>query len=264
MAYTPMYEMWRINVDGAPYDVMLDLGHGEDYPLATHPWFFGVRIPMMGKNDSGLPSPEELARLDAVENRIRDAIRARDGTYVGRRTGQGNRDLLSYFPARPRGLDDRMRASIGMELLFISRSDPRWEGYQQLLPGPKEWRSIEDAKIIDRLLAAETDPNAQHVLEHVVETSSAKGAEALAGLMRKLELDEIRKEGDGPILVAGVQRTTLDPDKILRVSWILESKSPKGRGRYLGWSADPVGDVDASIESVLDLLGDDFDLDDEA
>ncbi|MFT7583025.1 MAG: hypothetical protein ACI9MR_004711, partial [Myxococcota bacterium] len=71
MAYTSMYEMWRTQVEDKPFDLLLDLGHGEDYPLKTHPWFFGVRIPMTNNNEAGMCSPGESSRLDAVENRIR-------------------------------------------------------------------------------------------------------------------------------------------------------------------------------------------------
>lgn len=264
MAYTPMYEMWRMVVEGAPFDVMLDLGHGEDYPLVTHPWFFGVRLPMTNRNEDGLPSEEEAARLDAVENRVRETLRSRDGVYVGRRTGMGNRDLLIYFPVRPRGLEDRIRASIGMEILFISRSDPRWEGYQQLLPGEKDWRSIEDGKLIAGLLNANTDPKAEHLLEHTVATSLNKGAEALVGLMEKLELEDISVDGERPALVVrGTQRTRLDPEQVLRVSWVLEQKAPKARGSYLGWEAEivPLGDAEGP-QSVVESILADLDLDD--
>ncbi|MCA9516528.1 MAG: DUF695 domain-containing protein [Myxococcales bacterium] len=259
MAYTPMYEIWRVTVEGAPFDVALDLGYGEDFPVPTHPWFFGVRIPMMGKEENGMPTAEERARLDAVENRIREAIKARDGVYVGRRTGLGNRDLLSYFPARPRGLEDRIRASIGMEMLFISRPDPKWDGYQQLLPGPREWRGIEDQKLIDGLLALEADPAAVHALEHHVETPIAKGAEAIERFMEKLGLEGIKTTEGKPFVVSGVQKSALDPESILRVSWMLESKVEKARGEYVGWTADPVVGDDSPLAAVLAALGEDED-----
>lgn len=255
MAYAPMIEMWRTVVEGAAFDVLLDLGHGEDYPLTTHPWFFGVRIPMTNKNEDGLPSKEEADRLDTVENRIRENLRSRDGVYVGRRTGLGNRDLLIYFPARPRGLEDRIRASIGMEILFISRADPSWEGYQQLLPDERDWRRIEDQKTINALLNADTDPAMVHELEHVVETSIAKGAEAIKGLMQRLELEEIVIEGERPsLLVRGIQRTPLDTEAIFRVTWNLESKAPKARGSYQGWQAEPVTNEDSASETPDSLV----------
>lgn len=260
MAYTPMYEIWRVTVEGAPFDVALDLGYGEDFPVPTHPWFFGVRIPMMGKEENGMPTAEERTRLDAVENRIREAIKAREGVYVGRRTGLGNRDLLSYFPARPRGLEDRIRASIGMEMLFISRPDPKWDGYQQLLPGPREWRGIEDQKLIDGLLAREADPAAIHALAHHVETTSAKGAEAIERFMEKLGLTDLTSATEGKLtVVSGVQQSALDPESILRVSWMLQSKVAKARGDYLGWSAEPVVGDDSPLQAVLAALGEDSD-----
>ena len=114
MAYTPAYEMWRTELRMADkeaiFEVMLDLGYAQDYPLSHLPWFFGVRIPMTNSNANGQPAEEELTRLNTVENRIREVVRGREGTFVGRRQGLGNRDLLFYFERRPSGLDDRIRA----------------------------------------------------------------------------------------------------------------------------------------------------------
>lgn len=259
MAYTPMYEMWRVMVGEAPFEVLLDLGHGEDFPLRSHPWFFGIRIPMTNKNADGLPSEEEEERLNAVENRIREVTKQRDGIYVGRRQGQGNRDLLLYFPRRPTGLDDRIRASMGTELLFISRDDAGWKGYEQLLPGPREWRRIEDGRIIAKLLEQNSDPKAEHKVMHRVGTTITKGAEALVELMKKLELLDIETIGKKPdLIVVGTQRTTLDPENILKVSFVLESKADKAKGKYLGWVAEPTGDGGGGSLAVDDL---EFDID---
>lgn len=269
MAYAPMYEIWRTTVGETVFEVALDLGHGEDFPLRTHPWFFGVRIPMTNKNADGLPSEEEAERLDAVENRIREVAKQREGIYVGRRQGLGNRDLLLYFPKRPTGLDDRIRASMGTELLFISRDDAGWKGYEQLLPGPREWRRIEDGRIIAKLLEQNADAKAEHAVMHRVSTSIQKGAEALMELMKKLELDDIQTVGKKPdLVVCGVQKTALDPENLLKVTFILESKAEKARGKYLGWLAEPVGEGGGAVNAVDDLDFDDesldFDLEDES
>lgn len=266
MAYAPMYEKWRVEVGDAIYEVLLDLGHGEDFPLRTHPWFFGIRIPMTNRNADGLPSEEEEDRLNAVENRIREVTKQRDGIYVGRRQGQGNRDLLFYFPRRPTGLDDRIRASMGTELLFISRDDSGWKGYEQLLPGPREWRRIEDGRIIDKLLEQNSDPKVEHRVMHRVSTTIQKGAEALAELMKKLELEDVDIVGKKPeLIVVGIQKTTLDAENILKVSFVLESKADKAKGRYIGWTAEPTGDGGGGLLAVDDLEFDidGMDLDDE-
>ena len=240
MAYSAMYEMWRVEEEGVAVDVLLDLGHAELCPLRNLPWFFGVRMPMTRHSDDGMPEPEEEHRLNLVENRIREVLRARDGQYVGRRTGGGNRDLVFYLPERPRGVEDRLRASVGTELLFISRGDPKWEGYQAMLPTPRDWRQIEDRRIIGALLELDANPEAVHELQHEVETSLDKGAEALLKLFKKLELEDCAIEGNAPQLtVRGVQRTPLDPTLILPVSWVLETKAPQARGVYLGWIAEP-------------------------
>ncbi len=242
MTYSAMYEMWRTVVEEQPFDLLLDLGHGESYPLKTHPWFFGVRIPMTAQDKRGLPPAEEETRLTAVENRIRELVRDRDGIYVGRRTGMGNRDLLIYFDGRPRGIEDRIRSSIGMEILFISRADPEWEGYEQLLPTPRDWRRIEDLKLVNAVMDRGGDAGLVHVLEHRVTTTLQKGAEAIAKLCEKLELSNIEITGTAPELVVTAQQLVqLEDDEALNhVTWHLESKSPKARGEYQGWTTEPV------------------------
>lgn len=241
MSYAPMYETWRVFEEEVGVDVLLDLGHSEDYPVAGFSWFFCVRLPMTRQGEDGMPDAEEEHRLNLVENRIREVLRNRDGCYVGRRTGAGNRDLVFYLPERPKGVEDRLRASVGTELLFISRADKTWEAYHSMLPTPRDWRQIEDRRVIGTLLDADAHPEALHSVCHEIETPIAKGAEALLGLFSKLELEDCTTDGTAPsITVRGVQRTTLDVTSIHRVSWILESKAPKARGIYLGWTADPV------------------------
>ncbi len=238
MPYAPMFELWRRMEDDAPFDLVLDLGHGEDYPLSSHPWFFGVRIPLTQADEDGLPIPEEAERLNLVENRIREAVKVRDGMYVGRRTGGGARDLLFYVNAKPRGLEDRLQMTVGTDILYISRPDPDWQGYESLLPEPREWRQMEDSRLLQDLLDdGDLDPDDVYRLIHRVATPSDKGATALKGLFANLGLTDCKVSGSGAQrVVIGVQVTTLELEPIHKVAWILESRSPKARGQYLGWS----------------------------
>jgi hypothetical protein len=272
MPYTPAYEMWRIEVRTAEkdaiFEVMLDLGHAQDYPLPNLPWFFGVRIPMTNCNANGQPAEEELTRLNTVENRIREVVRGREGTFVGRRQGLGNRDLLFYFERRPSGLDDRIRASVGMEILFISKADPQWQGYDQLLPDARGVRAIKDGHTIAELVGRNADPDREHAVVHTVQTSLQKAAEKLQEFMgEKLGLDDVTIEPMGrELVVSGTQRTPLDSIKIGEISYKLEQSAPKARAEYLGWTAMPVGDNVATGEDGdgdldLDLDLDDLDLD---
>lgn len=262
MAYTPMFEMWRTTQGEMIFEILLDLGHGEDFPLRGHPWYFATRMPMTNRNAEGLPSDEEEERLNTVENRIREVAKSREGLYVGRRQGQGNRDLLFYFPRRPQGLEDRIRASMGTEILFISRDDSKWQAYEQLLPGPREWRRIEDGRIIARLLEENADVKVEHDVVHRVSTTIQKGAEALVGLFEKLELRDIATTGTKPnLIVSGVQKTALDPENLLKVSFVLESKADKAKGKYLGWTAVPRGEGGGGAMAVLDLDFDEDELD---
>ena len=237
MAYAPMFELWRRFEEDAPYDLVLDLGHGEDFPLRTHPWFFGVRIPLTQADEHGLPIPEEAERLNLVENRIREAVKARDGMYVGRRTGGGARDLLFYVDSKPRGLEDRLRMTVGTDILYISRPDPQWQGYESLLPEPREWREMEDRRLLIEVIEEGADPEALHRLIHRVETPSAKGALALKGLFEKLGLLECQVvKGSEGHTVVGTQECMLQLDDVHKVAWVLESRAPKARGHYLGWA----------------------------
>ena len=262
MAYAPMYETWRVNEEGTSIDVLLDLGHGEDFPLRSHPWFLGVRLPMARANDDGLPGAEEEHRLNLVENRIREVIREREGVYVGRRTGGSNRDLVFYMKVKPRGLEDRIRVSVGTEILFISRDDKKWQAYGSMLPGASEWRQIEDRKLVESVLDMGAMEEALHAVIHRVQTPLPKGAEALERLFTKLELTDIFTTGSGKkLVVQGTQHTTMEVDPIHRVSWILQNKAPQARGSYLGWSAEPVFEIeedepfaDDSEEAADELL----------
>ncbi len=94
-----------------------------------------------------------------------------------------------------------------------------------------------DRRVQQEILEEGADPDELHDLMHCVTTPSAKGAAALKGLFEKLRLTDcaVAKEG-AAYEVVGVQQTTLELDEIHKVAWILESRSPKARGKYLGWS----------------------------
>jgi regulator of RNase E activity RraB len=219
-----------------------------------------VRSPRAAVGADGLPTDDEKVRLDTVENRIRETAKGRDGVYVGRRQGLGNRDLLFYFPGRPSGLDDRIRASVGTEILFISKNDAAWKGYEQLLPSARDWRTIEDGRVIAELLNKGSDPTREHQVMHRVETSVQKGADALKTYLEKLELEDIQVIGDkARFIVTGLQRVPLNVLKISDVSYKLDQVAPKARGRYLGWLADPVGDGVADGNADFDMDFDDID-----
>ena len=237
MAYAPMYELWTRTEGEDRFDLVLDLGHAEDYPRSDMPWFFGVRLPLTDQQEDGLPGPEEHERLTHVENRVREQVRGRDGLYVGRRTGAGARDLLFYLPSRPRGIEDRLRMTIGSHLMFISRADPQWIGYESLLPQPRELRQMEDRRLLQDYLDAGVEEGMDVIVMHRVLTSSPKGAAALVGLFEKLGLAENEYFGERPeITVIGFQQTLFELEPIHKVAWVLESKSPKARGEYEGWS----------------------------
>ena len=127
--------------------------------------------------------------------------------------------------------------TVGTDIMYISRPDPEWQGYESLLPEPREWRQLEDRRLIQVLLDDAIDPDDSHRLIHRVGTSSPKGAEALKGLFETLQLCDCQIAGTGrKLTVVGVQETSLDLDAIHKVAWILESRAPKARGEYMGWS----------------------------
>ena len=256
MAYTPMFESWRVRIDGRIFDVTLDLGRGEDYPLADRCWFFGVRVPMAAKQENGLPGPDEARRLDVVENRIRAIVKEREGLYVGRRTGAFNRDLLFYTASHARESEDRIRASVGLEILFISRPDSKWEGFDQLLPSAKDWQQIEEQKRIDKLANEGVDIDSPHRVTYSIAVSIRKGAEALARMLPKLDLADVEIDGEEPnLIVTGSHIVPMDAEMISKVTWVLVNKSPKARGDYLGWDAESVvTEVLESPETDEDLL----------
>jgi hypothetical protein len=256
MAYTPMFESWRVRMNGRIFNLTLDLGRGEDYPLADKRWFFGVRVPMADKQENGLPGPDEARRLDVVENRIRAIVKERDGLYVGRRTGAFNRDLLFYTAARARECEDRIRGSVGLEILFISRSDPKWEGFEQLLPSAKDWQQIEEQKRIDELANQGVDIDCPHRVTYSIAVPIQQGAEALVRMMPKLDLADVEITGEEPnLIVTGCHIVPMDAEMIADVTWVLVNKSPKARGEYIGWEAESVTtELVESPETEEDLL----------
>ncbi|MCX5742505.1 MAG: DUF695 domain-containing protein [Proteobacteria bacterium] len=121
LAVTATYEQFALlrgeGDDGRPRFATVNLALKRiDHPTCTA--HLTITIPLAAPDDAGLPSDDEAAALDALE----DAILLPDAIFVGRETGAGVRVL--HFVAPP-GIDVTGIAPDGAQVDVVD--DPAWD-----------------------------------------------------------------------------------------------------------------------------------------
>jgi hypothetical protein len=95
-----------------------------------------IYLPIRNPNASGLCDELESDRLSNVEDRLLDSLADNTYVYVGRVTGNGEREVMIYArdsAAAISVMGERSR-NLGENVEFSTASDPEWDAYHQLVP----------------------------------------------------------------------------------------------------------------------------------
>jgi len=65
---------------------------------AFYPWFVGVELQIIDKNDNGHPTDEEALRLDAIQEELETLLKKKHTVHsIARVTRNGFRDIMIYI-----------------------------------------------------------------------------------------------------------------------------------------------------------------------
>ena len=126
----------RAEREGRPAFVNLSENPGWDR-VGSLPWLVEVRVAVKESNEQGLPGRDELARLQALEDRLEPEVKARTpGVLWGAVTHDGRR-TSGFYVAEPSGLRESLAAVVageGFEAEVVVEYDARWRTYRQYRP----------------------------------------------------------------------------------------------------------------------------------
>jgi hypothetical protein len=127
----PIYTVATAERDGLPAVAILNLAYNEYEFCADYPWLLSITIEIVGQSDEGLPTDEEGAVLNQMEDTI-EAVLADITPFhnIARQTWNGQR-VLDYYVQ----FGDKARACI--ESLSQSPSIPR--GLKATIERDSQW-----------------------------------------------------------------------------------------------------------------------------
>lgn len=130
MPPTPHYTLISTSLDGDPAIVVVNSALRMFRERQAYCWHLRIRIDCEHVRDDGLPTDEELPRLEAEEDRIMAGVVCDNAMFLARITWRGHRDLL--FRVRDPGETDRMlqhliaRDTQSREWDYRMEEDPEW------------------------------------------------------------------------------------------------------------------------------------------
>ena len=129
-----------------------------------------VRVKIKNPTAAGLPTDEEFAELNTVEDRLTAAIEAIGGVEVGRVTVNGQRYFsfyLSLAEAPASKLVTDVQKNAPYRLQFAYKLDPHKDGYwKELYPTADGWQVIRDLEVLDALRSRGDDPQSVREVSH--------------------------------------------------------------------------------------------------
>jgi hypothetical protein len=131
--------------------------HGIRSELEGNPFTNSARFAVVLKqpDEQGLPSGEEFARLNAIEDQLLEEIPEKDGLQVGRVTTKGKRHFffITFLAENViAAMAEELAKQHGYEILFAHEHDPEKSVYwDQLFPTDEDWQVIQDLRVQDAL-----------------------------------------------------------------------------------------------------------------
>jgi hypothetical protein len=219
--------------------------HGIRDALATLPFpnCLRVRIDLQHANENGLPTGDEFAALNAIEEGFEAGVPSESGVYVGRITTNGRRFLMYYVAldeAEVIAIRDRVAESTGYAIGTSLVADPERDGYwQELFPTADDWQVIKDMRV-ESALRERGDPlTVERPIDHwAMFPSAAARAEFVAGLGGGFIVVDTRDDdsaADDSFIVQLQAPSLPDHRSMMQSTLVLRRAAEHHGGRYDGW-----------------------------
>jgi regulator of RNase E activity RraB len=239
--------------DGDPASIVVDLSFGPEAADPDRPWLIRVRLLCHEMDDNGLPTSEELAVLQDLEDRITEVIQAMEGPiHVGSVTTGGFREMILYVPEGFAGLDDESLDMVPenrrSDDFLMMAEDPPWDFYNTVLfPSADDLREISNDQVLQQLISQGDDLSAPRRIDHWIyfQDAAARTAFAAWATQNGFEIAELI-EPDEERETPGIQihhATAVEPDIIHELIGSIEDAATQFGGEYDGWETGLAGNM---------------------
>lgn len=229
--------------------VLLDLDVGSELEALSTPYLILVKITLKSPNADGLSSDEEFDELCVVDDVVEDVCQQHQPCFeVGRITSNGERIFFVYVDSQARAEEfkkDLMQKGGKYEFRIAIRSEPDCAGYfEYLYPSPEEMQSIQNQRLIQRLLEHGDDLNQPRPVDHWIYFVSKANRDLFKQRLADQSVDEIQEseyeEGDLWYGLNVVKTSAVDPVTIDEIVLTFFRLAQECEGDYDGWETPVV------------------------
>jgi hypothetical protein len=231
-------ERWAVypgEVDGRLAMYNIDLGAVEAAPVARLPQRFDVEFAYTGDGASGMPAAAELTSIHALDEAVRQALRAAGGALVGRVLSDNAGHITGYLPedATPAALG----SVAGLEPKVALASDPGWARVrEQLTPDSWQRNIMDDNQVVQELEAHGDRLSAPRAVEFLAYFPDPDRAESAAEELRVDGFAVTVERGDeGDFALQAIRRDPVEPPVVHEMTWKVRGIVERHDGLYDGW-----------------------------
>lgn len=238
------WDFYFARINDAPASVLVNMALRAQAPLQAEPTLLYVLLDMKQPDEHRMGTPDEVKRMQRVEQDVTDALRSKmRARNVARIRGEGLWQLYYYAP-NEKDLQAHVKKALtrhgGQTFQSGSKPDPQWKYYTGFLyPNAERLRWIKDRRIVDRLQEAGDVLVTPRAVEHFVyfpDEAKRKAFEAVILPKRFVINERVAVQDDKlPFLLRFHREDKVELEHIHAVAEFLRKAAAKLEGSYDGW-----------------------------
>ena len=213
----------------------IDLGAVEAAPVAKLPQRVDVDFTYTGDGTSGMPADAELSAIHALDEAVRQALRAAGGAMVGRVVTANTGRITGYLPdgATVPPLPDFP----ALAPVATLTADPGWTRVRdELTPDAWQRNIMDDNQVVQELEGHGDRLSQPRAVEFLAYFPDAEHAESAAEDLRSLGFAVTVERGDeADFVLQAIRRDAVEPPALHEVTWEVRGVVERHDGMYDGW-----------------------------
>lgn len=243
------WDAYVLDMKGKPVSIVVDLSLAARAPMKDRTMALVVRTRLRQPGSNGQPTPDEIMRLDSLEEDMVSRLsKATGAIYAGRFTQRGIREFC-FYALDSVGYAEALFAAFapypGYEWLGKAVADKAWSNYFDMLyPAPEQLDRMKFRRQSDALRQAGDPLERPRPVEHRFRFRTRVARDQFLrqpgmGDYTILELPELPDEkNELPFTLRLQHKAIPDYRFIEQVAMAFRIKGLELKGRYEGWDCD--------------------------
>ena len=200
----------------------------------------GIQTDIQHPTVGGMPTNEEFAALNLLDDRLVEGINQLGGIYVGRITVAGKRYFYYYLDSPKDSVNkliDKIADNTNYPIRYFYEEDPPKNNYwKDLYPSEDDWQVVKDLEVLDLLSKNGDIADKTREVSHWAYFPTAEAAQSFVDWLRanQYAIKEQTKTDD-KFVVHYTHRGTMQLHDITHHSIVSARKTRELGGDYDGW-----------------------------